>query len=206
MSEAEKSAMTKEAISNPDCGWSYRVPSKDFQKIPGSPIAYWGSKGIIRCFEEGQKLSKISPVKVGLQTGSNEKFVRLWFEVAAIKISFVDRQKHDFSKRWFPYVKGGEYRKWYGNNEHVVNWQNAGEEIVNFKDDSGKQRSRPQNINYYFKNSITWSFISSSFFGARYSDVRAIFDVAGSSTFPERIIEKRYAVCCAQKYLPFFYH
>ena len=79
----------------------------------------------------------------------------------------------------------GEYRKWYGNYEYVVNWENDGFEIKNYTDEKGKLKSRPQNIEYYFRPSISWSFISSSYFGVRYSPKKAIFDVAGSSVFPD---------------------
>ncbi len=156
----------------------------DFKKIPGSPIAYWVSEKIVRIFDNEKKLESIAPVKVGLQTGSNEIFVREWFEVSDNKTSFNSNSAHDYSRKWFPYNKGGEYRKWYGNNENIVNWKNNGYEIQNFTDNNGKLRSRPQNRDYYFKKSITWSFVSSSYFGVRYSDSEAIFDVGGSSAFP----------------------
>jgi type II restriction/modification system DNA methylase subunit YeeA len=162
----------------------FRASATDFKNIPGSPIAYWVSQRVTEIFQEEDSLAKFAEVKVGLQTGSNEKFVREWFEVSASKTSLYRDGEHDFSKKWFPYNKGGEYRKWYGNNENIVNWENDGEEIQNFADDNGKIRSRPQNQNYYFKNSITWSFVSSSYFGVRFSDSCAVFDVGGSSAFP----------------------
>jgi type II restriction/modification system DNA methylase subunit YeeA len=165
-------------------GWFYRGSAKDFEKVPGNPIAYWVSSNFRSAYENMPALDEIAPVKVGLQTGSNEKFVREWFEVGRRKTSFSDATGHDFERKWFPYNKGGEYRKWYGNNENIVNWESDGCEIKNFADELGKIRSRPQNLSHYFCNSITWSFISSSYFGARYSDTAAIFDVAGSSAFP----------------------
>jgi len=162
----------------------YRASAADFKKIPGSPIAYWVSNKARDIFEDNKVLESIAPVKVGLQTGSNEIFVREWFEVSAKKTSFDVSKGHDFSRKWYPYNKGGYYRKWYGNNENVVNWEYDGHEIRNFTDISGKLRSRPQNREYYFKESISWSFVSSSYFGVRYSDSNAIFDVGGSSAFP----------------------
>ncbi|WP_415055628.1 BREX-1 system adenine-specific DNA-methyltransferase PglX [Halopseudomonas sp.] len=159
--------------------------AENFKKVPGSPIAYWVSKKVSDIFQNGERLDSISPVKVGLQTGSNEKFVREWFEVSVAKTSFCSSSEHDFHKKWFPYNKGGEYRKWYGNNENVVNWEKDGSEIQSFTDENGKLRSRPQNRDFYFKESISWSFVSSSYFGARFSDTRAIFDVGGSSAFPD---------------------
>ena len=88
--------------------------------------------------------------------------------------------------KWFPYNKGGEFRKWYGNNEYVVNWENDGQEIINFTDELGRQLSRPQNTQFYFKESMTWSFISSASFGVRYSPPGALFDVGGSRAFDEK--------------------
>ncbi len=105
----------------------FRASAEDFKKIPGSPIAYWVSKKVSDIFQNGARLDAISPVKVGLQTGSNEKFVREWFEVSASKTSFCSNGEHDLDKKWFPYNKGGEYRKWYGNNENVVNWEKVNE-------------------------------------------------------------------------------
>ena len=132
-------------------------------------------------------MKDIAIPKVGLQTGNNNKFTRLWFEVEINKCSFCVNQNSEeyYRRKWFPYNKGGEYRKWYGNYEYVVNWEKDGFEIKNYTDEKGKLKSRPQNIEYYFRPSISWSFISSSYFGVRYSPKKAIFDVAGSSVFPD---------------------
>ncbi|WP_216360849.1 BREX-1 system adenine-specific DNA-methyltransferase PglX [Acidithiobacillus marinus] len=183
-SEDEKKAAIREAVMNPGCGWFYRASASDFKKIPGSPIAYWVSDKIRDIFQQGTRLDDIAPVKVGLQTGSNDKFVREWFEVSSKKMSFFSGDTNYGTKKWYPYNKGGDYRKWYGNNENIVNWENDGYEIQSFTDEQGKLRSRPQNRDYYFQESISWSFISSSYFGVRFSDTKAIFDVAGSSAFP----------------------
>jgi len=162
----------------------FRASAADFKKIPGCPIAYWVSDTVSEIFQNEKKLEEIAPVKVGLQTGNNEIFVREWFEVSSDKTSFCSKGNHDFSRKWFPYNKGGGYRKWYGNNENIVHWENDGNEIRNFTDGKGKLRSRPQNRDYYFRESISWSFVSSSYFGVRFSDTKAIFDVGGSSAFP----------------------
>jgi type II restriction/modification system DNA methylase subunit YeeA len=177
---------TLEAIRNQDCDYFYRSSANDFKKIPGSPIAYWVSENVREVFEIGISLGKIASPRQGLATADNDRFLRLWQEVSFQQIGFGynsrDEAKNS-NKKWFPYNKGGEFRKWYGNNEYVVNWKNDGYEICNFFD-GGKLRSRPQNTQYYFRASITWSFVSSSYFGVRYSDVGAIFDVGGSSVFP----------------------
>ena len=184
-SEKDKRNMLLDAIDSPNSSWLHQASTDDFRKIPGMTIAYWISKKINKIFESFPSLDSIAPVKVGLQTGSNEVFVREWYEVSAYLTSFCFNNNHDFSKKWFPYNKGGEYRKWYGNNENVINWQYEGYEIQNFKDKKGKLRSRPQNIDYYFQDSISWSFVSSTSFGVRFSDTKAVFDVGGSSAFPK---------------------
>ena len=179
-------AKALEALANPECGWFYRRDTNVFEAIPGMPIVYWANKGIGNAFKNGTALRDIGEPRVGLQTGENARFVRQWWEVSlgrewfdcpSIEESVTSR------KRWFPYNKGGEYRKWYGNNDCVVNWENDGIEIRNFKDDSGKQLSRPQNTQCYFQPSITWSKISSGSIAFRYKPVGHIFDVAGTSIF-----------------------
>lgn len=156
------------------------------ESIPGSPIAYWISKKMIECFKESKSLLDVCKPVQGLATADNARFVRNWFEVEYDKIKFnaktVDEAKNSKLK-WFPYNKGGDIRKWYGNNEYIVNWENDGYEIKNFKDSSGKLRSRPQNLEYYFKKSITWSLISNDI-TFRFKDYGQIFDVAGMSFFP----------------------
>lgn len=175
------------AIKNKNCGYFYEAEQSNFFKIPGCPIAYWVSEQMQKVFATSKKMKDIAIPKVGLQTGNNNKFTRLWFEVEINKCSFCVNQNSEeyYRRKWFPYNKGGEYRKWYGNYEYVVNWENDGFEIKNYTDEKGKLKSRPQNIEYYFRPSISWSFISSSYFGVRYSPKKAIFDVAGSSVFPD---------------------
>lgn len=176
-----------EAIENKNCGYFYEAEQSNFFKIPGCPIAYWVSEQMQKVFATSKKMKDIAIPKVGLQTGNNNKFTRLWFEVEINKCSFCVNQNSEeyYRRKWVPYNKGGEYRKWYGNYEYVVNWENDGFEIKNYTDEKGKLKSRPQNIEYYFRPSISWSFISSSYFGVRCSPKKAIFDVAGSSVFPD---------------------
>jgi len=156
-----------------------------FDNIPGNPIAYWINNDLINCFKNN-KIMDIGSVKSGLSTGDNNRFLRYWYEVNFEKIGFsiksADETKNSLFK-WFPHNKGGEFRKWYGNQEYVVNWENNGEEIRNIKDSRGKLKSRPQNIPYYFKKALTWSRISSSNFGVRFSPPGFVFDVNGPSLF-----------------------
>lgn len=177
---------TFEAIENPKCGWRYKADQKEFEKIPGSPIAYWVSNKVREIFEKNQKLGDIGEAKVGLQTGDNERFLRLWNEINYNKIGFGMKSSEEAiesRKKWFPYNKGGDKRKWYGNQEYLVNWENNGYEIKNFYDNKGKLRSRPQNTEYYFKESISWSKVSSGNFSMRFFTESFIFADAGMSIF-----------------------
>ncbi|MDK0910784.1 BREX-1 system adenine-specific DNA-methyltransferase PglX [Clostridium perfringens] len=176
-----------EAISK-KVDYRYNTYATYFKKIPEMPIAYWVSEEVRGAFSN-TKMNEIATPKVGLQTGSNEKFLRIWQEVKYKKIGFgikntEEAKNTDF--KWFPYNKGGDFKKWYGNNDYVVNWQHDGQEIKGFKGTNGKIKSRPQNKSFYFKEGITWSDISSSYFGVRYTTSGFIFDVCGSTAFPSK--------------------
>ena len=168
----------------------YNFLQKDFEKIPGSPIAYWVSDKVREIFEKNQKLGDIGEAKQGLATADNNRFLRLWNEVNYNKIGYdisSSQEALESKKKWFPYNKGGEFRKWYGNQEYLVNWENDGYEIKNFYDEKGKLRSRPQNTEYYFKESISWGLITPSSGNAfRYFPKGFIYDVAGMSYFLEK--------------------
>ena len=163
----------------------YYPKQSNFSKIPGSPIAYWVSEQVISIFE-ALPLSDYASPKQGLATGNNDKFLRLWYEVSFTRVGLHCTNRlvaKDSKKKWFPCNKGGAFRKWYGNLEYVVNWENDGFEIRNFYDENGKQRSRPQNMEYYFKKGITWSTISSGQLSMRYSEVGTMFETKGSECF-----------------------
>ncbi|MCV2876323.1 BREX-1 system adenine-specific DNA-methyltransferase PglX [Rhodobacteraceae bacterium XHP0102] len=170
-------------------GHLFSVSGKEFAKIPGEPIAYWLSENARNSFVIGEGFGEIVKPRQGLATGDNDKFLRFWSEVTHSKIGLGLKSEDEAvvsGKKWFPYNKGGEWRKWYGNFEFTVNWSNAGSEIRNFKDSSGKLRSRPQNTAYYFREGITWSDITTKAFAGRYTPHGALFDVKGSSGFPEQ--------------------
>ncbi|OAU64458.1 restriction endonuclease subunit M [Lacticaseibacillus rhamnosus] len=174
------------AVSDPSVGYLYRTKQANFEKIPGSPIAYWASKPLISDFEIGIPLKDLVDPKVGLQTGDNSRFLRQWFEVNVHNISFNTKSTAESLrsiKKWFPYNKGGSYRKWYGNFDYIVNWQHDGFEIKHFTFANGKQRSVIRNSNYYFREAITWSKISSGKISFRHVPVGSLFDVAGTSLF-----------------------
>ena len=159
------------------------VAQKNFEKIPGCPIGYWLSENLLKTFES-KNIGDISIPKQGLITGDNNRFLRLWYETSLNKTSF----NHDTTKKWFPINKGGEFRRWAGNNSFIVNWDNNGYEICNFFDEKGRLRSRPQNLDYNFREAVSWSLITSSGFSARkYSD-NSMFNVAGICCFPDKNI------------------
>ncbi len=159
---------------------------KSFINIPLSVFAYWISNQLISVFEKSDKLNLLAEPKVGLQTGDNDRFLRLWYEVDInnLYLNATDYINAMYTgKTWFPYNKGGEFRKWYGNNDYVVNWKDNGKEIRNVVGSNGKIASRAQNTQYYFRKSITWSKISSGKIAFRYKPNGHIFDVAGTSIF-----------------------
>ena len=162
----------------------------NFSKIPGSPIVYWLSDTYFNFFNQ-PKLIELAKPRQGLATGENDKFVRFWYECDVEKENFVVCSIEESilsGSKWFPYNKGGEYRKWYGNNDYVVNWFNDGYEIRHFTDSKGKLRSRPQNTDAYFKECFTWSKISSGSIAFRYKPFGHVFDVAGTSFFADHDI------------------
>lgn len=166
----------------------YLVQQSRFKMIEGWPWVYWIPDEIRELFKKLPALRQIAKPKQGLATADNNRFLRFWWEVGKERIGFscINRNEAKNSgKRWFPYMKGGDYNKWYGNQEYVVNWENDGFEIRNFRDKSGYLRSRPQNMEYYFQEGVTWTDLSSKGFGVRYLPLGFIFDVKGSSGFPK---------------------
>ena len=154
----------------------------DFKKIPGSPIAYWISLKFNNCFEKLPLISNEASAVCGMTTGENALYVREWSEIDFQKFGKEFLSSNDAMAsqlKWFPYAKGGSYRKWYGNAENVVNWEKDGQEII------ASGRAYPRARSRYFKPSVSWSFISSSYFGARQQPNGFIFDMAGCSLFPQ---------------------
>lgn len=175
----EQEKRTLDAIMNSSCDYKFTVKQSLYYQIPDMPIAYWLKPSTAELFINGSLLSKYADLRQGLITGDNDRFLRFWSECDARKISTLN----DRSKKWFFYHKGGEYRKWYGNMTLVVNWENDGFEIVNFRDNKGKQRSRPQNIRYYLQEGFTWTALTVADFNVRYMPEGGIFDAKGSSGF-----------------------
>lgn len=168
----------------------YQVNQDNFHKISGSPIAYWASENLIEDFEKGIPLGKLVDAKEGMGTSDNKKFLREWFEVKLKDICFSASNIEcsiQSKRKWFPYNKGGSFRKWYGNYDFVVNWEQNGKEIRNFKWPNGKIRSNIRNEEYYFKNAITWPLITSGTLSMRYRVAGSIHDVSGKSAFSDNV-------------------
>ena len=159
--------------------------------IPGAPWVYWIPEGIRRLFRELPKLGNVAQPRQGLATADNFRFLRFWWEVGLERIAFDCRDRavaRATEKRWFPYMKGGAYRKWYGNQEYVVNWKDDGNEIKaeivrRYPYLNGNWEWVAKNTAYYFREGVTWSKVTSGGFSIRYTPTGFIFDVAGTSVF-----------------------
>ncbi len=149
--------------------------SSDYRHIPGTPIAYWISQATLDMFSLPTHISDYGRALQGTITGDNERFLRFWFEVASFNFS----DKGEREKKWFAHNKGGNFRRWYGNREYSINWENDGYEIKNFKDNKGKLRSRPQNIDAFFRQGISWSDLTAGKYSARYFPNGSTFDATG---------------------------
>jgi type II restriction/modification system DNA methylase subunit YeeA len=182
-----QSIKTLEAIRNPECEWFHVAKPDDFMNITGCPIAYWLEKPALEVFNKSAPLSSIAEPRQGIATADNDRFMRIWTEVDWSKVLISANCAEDVNRaraKWIPYNKGGKYRKWYGNREFVINWADDGREIKNFRDKDGNQRSAVRNPSFFFKEGATWSLISSSYFGVRWTPIGCIFDVGGSCIFP----------------------
>ena len=165
----------------------YHAKQENFENVPGIPIAYWLNSSFLATFENAP-VSVLAKPRQGLATGDNDRFLRFWYEVDFNKIGFGCKNRDESvetKKKWFPCNKGGTYRKWYGNHEYIVNWENDGAEIKNNKDDKGKLRSRPQNKEFYFKEGMTWSTIATKL-SMRYSPEGRLFETKGSVCFANK--------------------
>ena len=161
-----------------------------FINIPGAPIAYWANEKMYTAFKQGILLEELAHPKKGLATTDNNRFLRLWFEVGFSKIGIGCKDAKtalNSMKKWFPLNKGGDYRRWYGNKEYVVNWANNGEEMkraIVQRYNGGSYTKEIRSESRYFSDSITWSALTTGTPSFRYSDYGALFDSAGSSMFP----------------------
>lgn len=171
----------------------FEVAQSDFSVIPGSPIVYWLSEKMRSAFKAGRQLGQLAELLVGLRTGDNSRFMRHWWEVSRARLALGCASLEDAKvsgRRWFPYNKGGSFRKWYGNQEHVVNWEDDGREVEEglairypYMVPKGKTLVRGQGRDRYFSPSVSWSKVSSGSPAFRAYPAGFIFDVAGTSIF-----------------------
>ncbi len=159
----------------------------NYKKIPGHPISYWGNDTLANAFYEGKSIEELGASRSGMQTGDNDKFLRLWFEVDYANIKFDANQDTDLcevKEKWYPQPKGGAFRKWYGNLDYVVNFQCNGRDLRNFTG-----TSIIKNPQYYFKEGVSWSHTTSKAFSGRYMPEGCIFNVEAPTFYPN---EKKY--------------
>ena len=154
----------------------FETAQDNFSKIPGSPVAYWVSKELFCAFEKFHPVSDYGDGKVGLQTGSNDLFLRFWYELNFALISF----NHNSTYKWFPYNKGGGFRRWYGNFIYVVDWEEDGSRIKAFKG------AFPRNTAYYFRAGLTWSDVASGLISMRLMPEGFAFDTCAPCLFSKR--------------------
>ena len=152
----------------------------NFYNIPGNPIAYWATKNIINDFQEGKEITRFIDSFQGIITGNNDKFLRFWHEIDINKIAFDKSSFNEINlnqKYWIPYNKGGKFRKWYGNQEYVVYWKNG---------PSDKTRGKASFSDFYLREYVSWSYITSSTLSTRYFPKGFLWDVAGSGMFDKK--------------------
>ena len=194
-SEAEKREGLLEALADPACGWFYRRAADSFRQIPGAPIAYWASRATRSAFQTMSPLGKRLITREGMATADNDRFVREWFECPLGHIEFHQTIGTRTDKKWYPYEKGGDYRKWYGNRELVVDWEDDGFGILhNFDDKNGRLRSHNYNGSFAFRRGLTWSSISSALIHVRWSPDGELFDSKGAKGFTENDESAYYAM------------
>lgn len=163
----------------------FRASAEDFKKIPGSPVAYWLSDTVISSFEKRHLISNACSTRKGMATGLNAVFVRSWHEVSIQRVGF-NQSRGDADKsclRWFPYANGGEYRKWYGNFDDVVNWENDGYRLHTEKHESGRIRAVNLNLEFIFKPGLSWTSITSGSFSIRMLPKGFLFSSASNAMF-----------------------
>ena len=165
----------------------YEADQSNFSKIPGSPVAYWASAKVVQIFSTTPRLIQVFETRNGMSTTNNDLFLKLWHEVSVKKIGNSDYDAKSAAasgKKWFPYNKGGEYRRWYGNRSYLVNWENDGEYLKNYVSRRyGSYSKEIRSENRYFFESVTWSGVGASKSGFRFSPKGVIFDSGANGLF-----------------------
>ena len=197
-SDHEQSEACQAAIKH-DNALMFEVDQQEFAPIPGSPIVYWLPEAVLNTFNEGKPLSEIAQPRQGLATADNNRFVREWWEVSQNRISLnCDSLQSAAASgaKWFPYNKGGDFRKWYGNQEFVVNWANDGQELRDFR-----PRSVIRNPSFYFQSAVSWSNVSSGMPSFRYYPEGFIFSHVGDCLFGDKDILQQLQSLCNSSYM-----
>ena len=162
----------------------YTAKLMDFEKLDGKTFSFWISSAVIDNMAQQKKLEAFAETRHGLVTGNGDLFMRFWFECSSENLA-ISGKSNNRSMKWFPYSKGGTFRKWYGNRDYVVNWFDNGAAIRNYTV-AGKIKSSNYNINFNFRKNISWSDIKSGNFSARYTPSGALFDTSGPSLFVKK--------------------
>jgi len=181
-SEAEKEQLLRDALTGAS-GLCFSARPHTLLALPGARLAYWLSPAMTRAFTMGKPLGEVAEPKVGLQTGDNARFLRQWFEVSRSRTCFDADSRETAAAsnaKWFPHLKGGEFRKWWGNQDYVINWEHDGAELWDFR-----PRSVIRNPDYYFKAAISWSNVSSGEPSFRFYEQGSIFGHVGQALFPQ---------------------
>ena len=192
--EEDNSAMKEKLLTSE--GKRYIKNQIDFLKIDGAPIAYWISQRYYDAFQTGVRLGSLAYAGQGMATTNNNRFLRLWFEVENSKIGFDAKSEDDTLgyQKWFLYNKGGEFRKWYGDNDYVVNFQNRAEELSNYIAQTTSISRRIANRDRFFLECFSWSLIG-NIAAFRYKPAGFIFDVAGMSCFSQKHLKYLLGLC-----------
>ena len=181
----KKATALLDAIKNPDCGYFYRADATTFHDIPGSPIAYWASEAMHNAFKLGSGIGQRCSMPYGFKTGNNDRFLRMWWECPRSEENFslsCDNDVKASRAKWVPYNKGGSFRKWFGNNDYVLNYFNCGTEVLREAKTDGRSAA-DYNHDLFFSELITWSRISSGKLALRHSSGGSISDMTGPSIF-----------------------
>lgn len=183
-----KKTKSREAITSGSVSYLYEITQDNFLKIPGQPISYWVSETTIHIFNSSKVLGSFAEPRQGMATSNNTLFLREWYEVSQLKIGTIYGYRSN--PKWYPYNKGGSFRKWYGNNELIVNWENDGDEIKKLATSLYKNATRTiKNIPYYFREGLTWSALTSGSVSFRYTPVGFLFDSKGPIIFIDHHIK-----------------
>lgn len=196
LNSAAQSADKQNVFLARDPANRFNVAAIEFARIPGSPIAYWASESVREAFARGEPLKKVGDTRQGMATSDNNRFLRNWPEVSwgSVCVNAIDRlSAQESGASWFPYNKGGDFRKFYGNVQYLVNWKNDGQELLSY---AAKLYGSPtrtiKSISEYFKPSISWSKVTSGSLAMRSFPCGFIFDVAGCSIFSAGSTEREW--------------